>query len=334
MARMSGQNASEEKAQNQLKIMAKRNYFNRLMQSGTFRFEKLVLQGIDNEPVLRVNYPRMAEEEICLFHRNVDNGDQYFRMMHQTIQNGLKARKGIPVVRFADGEYAFYRYSLKCNGLYQQAESRLAIKKAMPAHIEALRILTQSGMFASLVFPGNTQVEDKRFFSFWRRAKMDSSAITFLDFLFSHGIELEQNNYLPFYVVYAYLTSELFAGLVDKKNVCLINSECQMDSCRQWFARFTSHPALTFVDIPNSYVATQWSSIKEKVLNRIPPKTELCLVGAGVGTLLVCVDIAGRFSIPAIDTGHVLNMMNGREDKSKGPRMYTLWKTPENKNYE
>ncbi|MFH1756989.1 MAG: hypothetical protein ABH969_02975 [Pseudomonadota bacterium] len=314
--------------------MEKKNYLNRLIQNETFRFDQLVVQGIDNDPVLSINSPRMTAEKISLFHRNVDNGDQYFRMMHQTIQEGLKARKGIPVVRFADGEYAFYRYSLKCNGLYQQAESRSAIQKAMPAHIEALRFLSQTGMFASLVFPGNTQGEDKKFFSFWRRAKIDSSAITFLEFLFSQDIELEQNNYLPFYVVYAYLTSELFAGLVDKKNVCLINSECQMDSCRQWFARFSSHPTLTFVDIPSSYVATRWASIKDVVLTRIPAETELCLVGAGVGALLVCVDIAGRFSIPAIDAGHVLNMMNGREDKSKGPRMYTLWKNPENKNYE
>lgn len=66
--------------------------------------------------------------------------------------------------------------------------------------------------------------------------------------------------------------------------------------------------------------------MKESILPAIPSDTELCLVGAGVGALLVCVDIAKRFSIPAIDAGHVLNMMNGRVDKSQGPRLYTIWK--------
>jgi hypothetical protein len=36
--------------------------------------------------------------------------------------------------------------------------------------------------------------------------------------------------------------------------------------------------------------------------------------------------VAKRFSIPAIDAGHVLNMMNDRVDKSNGARLYTLWK--------
>ena len=73
-------------------------------------------------------------------------------------------------------------------------------------------------------------------------------------------------------------------------------------------------------------MATQWTSIKEDVLKRIEPDVDLCLVGAGIGSLLVCVDIANQFSIPAIDAGHVLNMMNGREDKSGGPRLYTIHK--------
>jgi hypothetical protein len=38
----------------------------------------------------------------------------------------------------------------------------------------------------------------------------------------------------------------------------------------------------------------------------------------------MCVDVAERLAIPAIDAGHCLNMMNDREDKSRGMRMYTL----------
>ncbi len=313
--------------------MGKDSYLNRLIQSGAFRFEKLVLQGIDNHPILRVNDPKMAEEEVCLFQQTVKDGNQYLPILHERIGAGFAERRGLPIVRFADGEYAFYRHSLKCNGLYQQAESAAAIRKAMPAHVEALRILAESGMLAPLIFPGNTHLEGRNF-PFWRKRKPDFSARNFLDFLFAHGVELTQDNYIPFYVVYAYLTSEPFARLVHNRRVCLIASEFRMDSCRQWFAHFSSEPLLTFAEIPDSFVATQWPSLKEQTFRMIPPDTELALVGAGVGALLICVDLAERFAIPAIDAGHVLNMMNSREDKSKGSRLYTLWGKRGSRNYE
>jgi len=299
-----------------------------MLQLGTFQFSKLQLEDIDNESVLTALGPKNQGEETCLFHRDVATGVQYLAILHRVIKEGLGQKKGLPVVRFADGEYAFYRYSLNCNGLYQQAESVAAIKRAMPAHIEALQIVARSGMLAPLIFPGNSQQEKRGFFSFWRKTEMDSSAVRFIDFLFSQGIKLNKDNYVPFYVVYAYLTSEQFARLVDNKKVCLITSEYRVDSCKQWFARFYSHPSLIFIDIPDAYVATRWSSIRENVLNRVPGEAELCLVGAGVGALLVCVDMARHFSIPAIDAGHILNMMNDRQDKSKGPRLYTIRKSP------
>ena len=69
--------------------------------------------------------------------------------------------------------------------------------------------------------------------------------------------------------------------------------------------------------------------MRDGILERIPPDADLCLAGAGVGALTVCVDVADRCALPVLDAGHVLNMMNGREDKSKGPRMYTLRKSRE-----
>lgn len=307
-------------------LMRKISYLDRLIASGTFRLDTLALNEIDNTPIFKINVPEMIEQEICLFHMDVSDGDGYFEMLQSFIKRGLSTRMAVPVVRFADGEYAFYQNSLHCNGLYQQAESVESIKKAMPIHIEALKILAKSGKFASLIYPGNVSQEKKGLFSFFRKTKGDDSALKFIDFLYDHNIELTNENYLPFYVVYAYLTSNDFAKLINGKKMCIISSECNMDMCTQWFARFLSYPDIVFIEIPNSYVATRWESIKEKILNQIPSDIDLCLVGAGVGSLLVCVDVANKFAIPAIDAGHVLNMMNGREDKSNGPRLYTIHK--------
>jgi hypothetical protein len=310
--------------------MKKTSYLNRLISNQTFRFDELALNGIDNTPIFKVNVPEMIEQETCLFHRDISNGNQCFNILHDFIEQGISLRKAAPVVRFADGEYAFYENNLSCNGLYQQAESVEAIKKSMLLHIEALKVLAESGKITPLIYPGNTQHEKKGFFSFLRKPKNYNSASKFVEFLFNSNIELNGDNYLPFYVVYAYLTSKSFAGLVDSKKICIINSECNINSCIKWFERLSSYPNITFAEIPDSYMATKWGSIKEKTLSQIPSNTDLCLVGAGIGSVLVCVDVAKKFSIPAIDAGHVLNMMNGREDKSNGPRLYTIHKDTRN----
>jgi hypothetical protein len=70
-------------------------------------------------------------------------------------------------------------------------------------------------------------------------------------------------------------------------------------------------------------VATRWDSMREEVFLTVPENPDLFMVGAGVGALQVCVDAARRFSAPAIDSGHILNVMNDLERKSQGPRLYT-----------
>ena len=301
-------------------------YYNGLISSQAFRFDNLVISGIDNTPVFKMNVPEMTEQEVCLFHRDVASGDGYVALLHDAIERGILRHEATPIVRFADGEYAFYRNSLHCNGLYRQAESKAAIKGAMPSHIKALRTLTTSGKIAPLVYPGNVRPKTNTLFSLFRKSKGDDSAIRFVNFLSTCQIELTGENYIPFYALYAYLTSFDFCKLVNGKKICIISSECNMDSCAHWFNRFLSSPEITFVEIPDSYVATRWELIKTEVLAHMPSHVDLCLVGAGAGSLLVCVDAATALSVPAIDAGHVLNMMNGREDKSSGPRLYTIHK--------
>ncbi len=306
--------------------MKKESYLERLLKSGSFRFERLSLDGIDNETVVRSHGPKIVEEETCLFHRDIIAGDQYIDLLHAFINQGIANRSSAPIVRFADGEYAFYRHSLDCNGLYRQAEDAAAIRRAMPGHVEALRTLARRGRIAPLVFPGNTRKKERGFFSFLRKSKNDDTAIRFLDFLAANGIELTGDNYIPFYAVYAYLVSGRFATLLDGKSVCVVNSDFDEAACRSWFRRFSSEPRISHAPIAAEYVATRWDSMREGVLAAVPPGVDFCIVGAGIGALQVCVDIAERFSTVAVDAGHVMNMMNGRVDKSGGPRLYTLWK--------
>lgn len=298
----------------------------RLTSGGTFSFRRLDISGIDNDPVFRVNDPKMVREETCLFHRDVHSGNDYVKRIGDRVAEAVAHRKPLPVVRFADGEYAFYHFDLACNGLYQQAESQSAIRESLPMHAAALRELARTGFLAPLVFPGNIEEPAtgwKALFKHWRRRP---SATTFLRYLEETGIPLTGENYVPFYAVYAYFSSAAFAHLMDGRRLAILNSDSDGAACARWFEGHGSRPRIELVDIPNSYVATRWNDMKEDVLGRVSAGADLLLVGAGIGALPVCVDAALRFGVPAVDAGHVLNMMNDRVDKSNGARLYTLWK--------
>ncbi|WP_035239346.1 hypothetical protein [Desulfobacter vibrioformis] len=295
-----------------------------LLNAG-FAFTHLEIPGLDNTPVIEHFGEQMRIEEHCIFHSSVCTGDDYFQRLHHRVVTGMSQGIATPVVRFADGEYAFYAQSLQCNGLYQQAESRKAIENALPTHAEYLRFVSQHGIVAPLIHPGNSNPPRKFLFIFEKKEDGRSLSLKFLQFLDENHIVLTGENYIPFYAVYAYLSSKLFAQSIDGKKLCIVNSTFDEQAVRNWFIKLQSKPDISFVKIPSSYVATRWANMKDEVLEKIPSDTDLCLIGAGIGALLVAVDVSEAFNIPAIDAGHVLNMMNSREDKSNGARMFTLW---------
>jgi hypothetical protein len=299
------------------------NALDSLVRSGEFRFGRLVIEGIDNSRVIEFFGGEMQEQETCLLQEGIGGGDGCVDLLHDRVSAGMRERKGTPVVRFADGEYFFYEGSIKCNGLYRQAESAEAIRAVLPAHVKDLKYVAKEGMLAPLVFPGNSSRVKRKFPRFWKFSG-DDSAVRFLNFLSRNDVPLTRSNYVPFYAVYAYLTSRRFAQAVDGKRICILNSDIDRGACERWFDRFASRPGLAEVRIPDSFVATRWASMEEEVLGRVPGDADLCLVGAGVGALQVCAALSRRFSIPSVDAGHALNMMNDMENKSAGPRLYTI----------
>lgn len=305
--------------------MRHERYLDTLIKNGQFQFKHLQIADIDNEPMVKIFSRSILDQETCLFADQVSGGDDYCRTLHQKILTALADRQPFPVVRFADGEYAFYKPSLNCNGLYKQAESIRAIRNVMPQHIEAITYVAGRGLLAPLVFPGNSNKKLEGFRSFFKK-KPETSAADFLDLLEQNNIGLTPDNYLPFYVLYAYLTSDPFAAAMNGKKICILNSEYNEASCRSWFSSRSSSPELYHVPVPAEYVATRWASIRRDVLAKIPPDTDLCLAGAGVGALLVCADASKALSIPAIDAGHVINMMNEQVYKSGAIRLYTIRK--------
>jgi len=83
------------------------SYLDRLIAGGMFRFDRLLIDGIDNEPVFRLNVPEMVEQETCLLYRDISSGNQYLELLHGTVQKAIAERAAMTNVRIADGEYAF-----------------------------------------------------------------------------------------------------------------------------------------------------------------------------------------------------------------------------------
>src|SRR5512145_1651397 len=111
--------------------MNKERYVDSLICQKLFHFAHLTISGMDNEPVARIFSDKILEQEFCLFARDIPTGEAYFLFLHERLVEALQKKRPLPVVRFADGEYAFYKYTLGCNGLYTQAESIQSIHTAM-----------------------------------------------------------------------------------------------------------------------------------------------------------------------------------------------------------
>ena len=53
---------------NQIDSMPDISSIEKLLNGGAFKYKRLAIEGIDNEPVFARNAPGQREEEICLFH--------------------------------------------------------------------------------------------------------------------------------------------------------------------------------------------------------------------------------------------------------------------------
>jgi hypothetical protein len=287
-----------------------------------FEIKKMVVEGISNDALLAKNGHKQNLEEYLVMSRNVNTGSAYLALAMDIILEAIRAHRPLPIVRFADGEYEFYELTMKCNGLYQQARSVEEINQSIPMHVSSLKYVTQNGMIAPLLFPGNL-VQMKHWNPFGK-PHGNNQGEKFLEFLAAENIKISDGNYLPFYAVYALLTSEIFSHSMNGKKICIVNSDYEESQCNDWFVRRGSQPVVCGVKIPATYIATQWESMRNDVLKQIPDGVDLFLVGAGIGALLVCADLSQKYLVPAIDAGHVLNMMNGKVGKSNGDRLYTF----------
>ncbi len=150
----------------------------RLTSGGAFSFRRLDISGIDNDPVFRVNDPKMVREETCLFHRDVPSGNDYVKRLGDRVAAPSHAASLCPCT-IRRREYALYHFELAATAL--QLADRNRHHKGPPC---MRRLLTRlARRFPSpLVYHGN--IEDPpswmALFKHWPPAALASTFLRYL----------------------------------------------------------------------------------------------------------------------------------------------------------
>jgi hypothetical protein len=265
---------------------------------------------------LKVNIPAyeaMLESSILVY-PSQESMVKSCESFHKKLCNAVFDKSPFPVVRFADGEYSFYNNSLKCNGLYKQVENYFKLFVYKKLHKKYLIDLSKIGYFAPLI--NENYIRKKYYFG--------NPLFKFLNFLTRSSITLSNNNYFPFYFLYKYLFSELFSNFLSNKNVLLINSSFNKEKAYSYFNNSGANNInLKYVKIPAEYASSQIDNILGRVKKMSGENIDIAFVGAGLCALPICVEVSKTLSIPSIDGGHFLNIINSKVESSNGARLFT-----------
>ena len=265
---------------------------------------------------LKVNIPAYEAilETSILIYKSQDSIVNSCERFHQKLCNAVFEKLPFPVVRFADGEYSFYNNSLKCNGLYKQVENHFKLFIYKQLHKKYLIDLSKIGYFAPLI--NENYILKKYYFG--------NPLIKFLKFLIKNNIILSDKNYFPFYFLYKYLFSELFSNFLSNKKVLLINSSFNEDKAYSYFNNAgAKNINLKYLQIPEEYASNQMDNILGKIRCLRGENLDIAFIGAGLCALPICVEVSKTLSIPSIDGGHFLNIINSKVESSNGARLFT-----------
>ena len=170
---------------------------------------------------------------------------------------------------------------------------------------EQLRVIAEDGIIAA---------------NFCRHAgfeMMDRYIPDIFDWFDREGIRLDQNNYIPFYFIYALLLGPSRHRFLSSRKILVITnlSEGKELRLRRYFEA-SGASSVNFIGISRS------SSMDERIeLRAEHDGTDLVLIGAGVGAANILTQVKPLNAV-SIDAGYVLECY--QNPKYKGTRVFTL----------
>ena len=239
------------------------------------------------------------------------------------VQKAIARKTAMPIVRFADGEYAFYRYPWMQRPLpagRERGGDPQGPALARRGHANAC----PPRQIAPLVFPGKRGKRNGGSFPFCANRRRMTRRSVFSIFS-PQTVSSSRRQLRPFLRCLRLSRDRPFCKAARRQiglrgqpgiqresfEVGSRRSRAPRGSCTRRFAESSCHPL--------GYDAGE-RAVEHPARCRFLPRRGGRRGPAGLRR-------HGRaLPIPAIDAGHVMNMMNDRVDKSNGPRLYTLWK--------
>ena len=279
------------------------------------------IKGFYNDDV--TGYTLALEEIDC---------NEWFRKFIQVLTNHNE-RGFLPVCRLSDGEYTFicgnqppmekknlfqifsilkyYLNKLKpirdfeafTSGIYHSgAYSRNEIKEFLPNYLQNLKQISEAGILALHLTYSVKPFQERFHFA--------------LKKVFNHyDIKITNQNYYPFYFVYAFFHTEEFFNAIKKKNILIItgaNKE-KIDKVRNYFNGLEVNN-IEFLKI----------SAKRSLFDKIDLKSletqqvDFCFIAAGIGKPNIMVQLKPLNCI-CIDVGYIFEVWVNSELGYKRP---------------
>jgi hypothetical protein len=238
------------------------------------------------------------------------------------IEMAIGEKKYLPVVRLCDGEYIFLTgKNLASKRLGYFHRFRITLKESLKQLFKFKLVAGGENRYKSGSY---TSRERKEFFNSYISSIRKISEIGILamhfswsDVPFTEGlwpsikkifdkgnIIMDENNYVPFYFVYALLSGSKSKIIFDNRNILVINGATG-DKKRKIISNLQNR------GVKNVF----WRSVSEDRslfdlidLNNLDSQLDLVLVGAGVGKLNIINQLA-PLNIPCIDIGFYFEIL-------------------------
>lgn len=252
--------------------------------------------------------------------------NEWFKEFCELI-NSLIGEKYFPVCRLSDGEYTFicgsqppiksniisqlfsvtyyYIKSIFSNGDLNAATrkgvssgnyNKDEIEKNIITYLKNLKDISNTGILALHLTYSNNPFQERFHFALNKTFR-------------KNNIQITNDNYYPFYFVYAYLLTDSFLDRIKNKNILIItgSNEEKIIKVKQYFKNIEVNSIEFYKISPNKslYDTIEIDSIVNKNI-------DICFVAAGIGKPNILVQLE-PLNCPCIDVGF----------------MYEVWANPE-----
>jgi len=269
-------------------------------------YEKLKLNGFTKVYINNVSFDSENINQLSFNNKTFQEKYEKFKI---ELFDKLKNKSYFPIYRMADGEFIFALgriYGLGFLSLLRHFFSKWAIKtcwgekytkrerkSAFNSYVDAIRNVAQNGKLAIHLteFVGIPSYQEYN--------------IKLLNWFQTHNILLNDDNYIPFYFVYAFFSDEENKmHMFNKKNILVFSSfdENKKDMLKKNLHKYEPNN-IEFYEISSD------KSLLEKInLNEFKMSPDISLIAGGIGASNILFQLKDSKSV-AIDCGMALEVL-------------------------